>query len=114
MIRRKGKVAASDNDGDLDEGIWSEKDGVVLERMLKPLRLPPKPDVFGMFGSEARGLVSCPKSEVYDRASAYLATINVTAALVLSAIAGMATSPMNVDNLTEDKKALGCAVNVLT
>ena len=109
-----GKVAACKNDRNLDEGIWSEKDVAILERMLKPLRLPPKPDVFGMFGSEARGLISCPKSEVYDRASAYLATINVTAALVLSAIAGMATSPMNVDTLPEDKKALGCAFNVLT
>ena len=72
--RRKNKVGAtgkpdklSGSAGATSDGVWSAADDAALQHLLAPLQQPPKIDFFGMIGSEARGLICAPKSEVYDR-----------------------------------------------
>jgi hypothetical protein len=79
---------------------WSENDNAVLENLLATLyQSEPTPKMFGFFGSEVRGLLATPKSEVHDRKMSYLTSLNVTAGLVLSSIAGTATSPPIYQNI---------------
>jgi len=94
-------------------GVWSDEDSSVLEKLLKPLYRAVRPEPLGMFGGEARGLVCCPKGEVYDRALTFLTTLNVMAGLVLGAIAGLVQSPLNVEALPEEKRFLGELYNIL-
>ena len=69
--RRKNKVGATGKQGGsaatTSAGVWSAADDAALQHLLGPLQQPPKIDFFGMIGSEARGLICAPKSEVYDR-----------------------------------------------
>jgi hypothetical protein len=112
---RGNKVQASDksqNLRDLD-GVWSDQDNEALQKLLDPLRSTPKIDPLGMLGSEARGLVCAPPREVYDRAMSYLTTMNVCAGLVLNSIASLATDPVKVHLLPQDKQLLGDTFNVL-
>jgi hypothetical protein len=94
--------------------MWSAKDNEALQKLLLPLNSPElRPEIQGVFGSEARGLISCPRSEVYDRATSFLATLNVTSALVLSCMAGLYTSPLDVDSLPQEKHGLGNLFNII-
>jgi len=113
MQPRKAKVAAEET-GDGTIGIWSKLDRAALRKLIDPIGKAPRVEPFGMFGSEARGLISAPKAEVYERSSAFLSTVNVTSALVLSSIAGMVTSPFDISALPEDRRPLGIAANFLT
>lgn len=92
---------------------WSKEDNRALQKMLDPLRSPPKPEPFAMFGGEARGLICAPKSEVYDRIVNTLNTVNVCAALALSSTAGLCTDPLDVAGLPEEKQVLGQVYNAL-
>ena len=103
-----GKTGGSDN------GMWSERDQAVLERLIEPVGKEPFVQPFGFLGSEARGLISAPKTEIYDRSSAFLSAINVTAALVLSAIAGQVSAPVETSKLPESLKVLGIVSNTIT
>lgn len=94
-------------------GVWGEEDNKALNSVLQPLRSPPTPQIFGMLGGEARGLICAPKSEVVERTANFYTAINVMAGLVLSAQAGLVTSPLDVANLPEDKQVLGQIYNVL-
>ena len=52
--------------------MWSAKDNEALQKLLLPFNSPElRPEIQGIFGSEARGLISSPKSEVYDRATSF-------------------------------------------
>jgi hypothetical protein len=116
MMRRK-KVSPSESPGKTggsDNGMWSERDQVVLERLIDPIGKEPFIQPFGFLGSEARGLVSAPKSEIYDRSSAFLSAINVTAALVLSAISGQVSAPVDTSQMPESLKVLGTISNTIT
>jgi len=113
MRPRKMRVAADRSREDIT-GPWSERDQAAFQRLIQRIGKDPHAEILGMFGSEARGLVSAPKSEVYDRASAFLSAINVAAALVLSAISGMVTSPIDVKSLPENQRVLGIAANMIT
>lgn len=95
------------------DGVWGETDNRALQKLLDPLRSPPKINPFGVLGSEARGLICAPKHEVYDRTSNFLNTLNVMGGLVLGAIGGIAISPFKVADLPEEKQALGEIYNVL-
>ena len=53
------------------DGVWSEKDDALLQRLMDPLFRKPKINPLGMLGSEARGLCCAPKSEVFDRLVAF-------------------------------------------
>jgi hypothetical protein len=112
---RGNKVQASNKSQHLRDlvGVWSEQDNAALQKLLDPLRSTPKIDPLGMLGSEARGLVCAPPREVYDRAMSYLTTMNVCAGLVLNSIASLATSPVKVHLLPQDKQLLGDTFNVL-
>lgn len=66
-----------------------------------------------MLGGEAQGLICAPKGEVVERTSNFYIAINVMAGLVLSATAGLVTSPLDVTGLPEEKRLLGEVYNVL-
>ena len=62
-----GKPNKNGSAGSTNSGVWSAADDAALQHLLAPLQQPPSIDFFGMIGSEARGLICAPKSEVYDR-----------------------------------------------
>jgi hypothetical protein len=111
--KRGNKVDAKANACASADGVWSHRDNAALQALLAPLRKAPEPALLGCFSSEARGLACTPKHEVYDRLMSYLATINIMSGLVLSSIASLVTSPMNVSKLPADTQLLGDAFNVL-
>ena len=93
-------------------GIWSDKDNAALQRVLDPLRKPPAVNIFGFLGSEARALACAPRSEVHDRTMSFLSSLNVMAGLVLSAIAPMATTPLDSSSLPSGKRWMADLFNV--
>jgi hypothetical protein len=116
MRQRKNKVRGTvPPQGASADRVWSNEDNAALQKLLDPLRGENQPeiDVFGMFSSEARGLLCSSKHEVHDKMYAFLSTLNVMSGLVLSSIIGLVTNPMDVNSLPEDKQLLGNIFNVL-
>ena len=58
-------------------------------------------------------MLCAPSSEVYDRLTLMLTNVSIVAGLVLSSIAGVALSPLNVQSFPPDKQLLAEVYNVM-
>lgn len=92
---------------------WSDADKASLQRTIDPLKNCFRFQPFGFLKSEATTMLCAPSSEVYDRLTLMLTNISVVSGLVLSSIAGVALSPLDVASFAGEKQVLAEAYNVM-
>lgn len=92
---------------------WSARDKECLQRTLDPLHNEFRKQPMGFLRSEGSTLLCTPPAEVYDRLTSMLSNISIVSGLVLSAIAGAALSPLDLDKFPTEKRLAAEIFNVV-
>ena len=92
---------------------WTEDDLAYLQRTIDPLKSKFRIQPFGFLSAEATTMLCAPPTEVYERLTSMLTNISVVAGLVLSSIAGVALTPLDVESFAANKQVLAEIYNVM-
>lgn len=84
---------------------WDASDKAALQRVLDPLCTSFRKQPMGFLSSEGSTLMCTPPGEVYDRLTGILSNVSIVSGIVLSAIAGVALSPLDLDEFDEKRNA---------
>jgi hypothetical protein len=114
-LRARPKQASPDDakSADIRVSAWSEYDKRCLQRAIDPLKTSFGVQLFGFLRADATTMLCAPSSEIYERLTSMLSNVCVVSGLVLSSIAGVALSPLAVDDFPTPKQALAEAYNVV-
>jgi hypothetical protein len=92
---------------------WSTEDKSTLQKRLDPLHNRFRKQPLGFLTSEGSSLLCTPPDQIYDRLTSFLSNVSIVSGLVLSAIAGAALSPLDIDDFPAEKRGAAEAYNVV-
>mmetsp|Transcript_28096 Transcript_28096/g.53519 ORF Transcript_28096/g.53519 Transcript_28096/m.53519 type:complete len:401 (+) Transcript_28096:421-1623(+) len=111
----KDDVGSRQKNFENNEGVWSKQDIKALQKYLKMLECETKFEPF-TWSPDVPGLLCTSAEDVFDRTVLLVSTVNLVASLMLSATAGTALNPIDVEAMpdVEWKRTLADVFNILT